>query len=704
MTSPAVHRLDGAGLGLAAGIAVALGVATALGGGRPLPRVALVVATVTTLLVARRVARTRPVAVATAVAFAPVIALVVPGRSESVADPFWYANATGALLLVASGGALLVARSVVCGVTRGVAHAVALAWFTATWAVGAVAAGAFGALLMLVATLPRRPGLGRRAVAAGAALTVVGLALTVTLGITYTPGARTSLAERVVDTTMGELRVILWRDAVQLVREQPLRGIGPGRFADNSPIALRRDDASWAHNEYLQFAAETGVPAALLLLALVGWAFVLLWRVASDAPVLPAAVVLAGVAVNATIDYVWHFPWILLALAALVGTAAGMPGRSKADAAPAASGRARALVAATLALWIVLFLRWPVLNPAPSVLNGAASDASSGAVRFTAPGGIVSLDPPAALYRRLAGSHQATFEVVAATAGVDQDGPARIVSSSWDITNRNVTIGQDGDRLIFRLRTTATDRNGVVAELRVPGVFDTTEVRHVIVTSDLHRSRVYVDGELVHEAPGPGGSLDAWNHKYPLLLGNERTGIRPWRGEIRLLAIYDHPLKDASVKRRYARVRDGHEGVGDGPQPLALYTFEDIDEGIVHDHGSPGLGGDLRVPRRFPAPRDDFLTTFGATDVPLLARLMGHAALFLVWSSVLARHVRSDRSRERLGLVAGGGVVMVVASVLRHLDGRAPSAVDVVGALFGCAAGVVAAHLVHRRAGRGTLD
>uniref|UniRef100_UPI0035ADCC05 VanZ family protein n=1 Tax=Promineifilum sp. TaxID=2664178 RepID=UPI0035ADCC05 len=60
------------------------------------------------------------------------------------------------------------------------------------------------------------------------------------------------------------------------------------------------------------------------------------------------------------------------------------------------------------------------------------------------------------------------IQTMVASADPAQRGPARIVSISADAERRNVTIGQEEDALIIRLRTPAGGENGQKPELLVP--------------------------------------------------------------------------------------------------------------------------------------------------------------------------------------------------------------------------------------------
>ena len=72
-------------------------------------------------------------------------------------------------------------------------------------------------------------------------------------------------------------RLSVWKDSVVLIRSQPLLGTGLGTFADSfsqvqSTLLGRTVDH--AHNDYLEFTVEWGLPGATLLFGLILWLFV----------------------------------------------------------------------------------------------------------------------------------------------------------------------------------------------------------------------------------------------------------------------------------------------------------------------------------------------------------------------------------------------------------------------------------------------
>jgi hypothetical protein len=176
-----------------------------------------------------------------------------------------------------------------------------------------------------------------------------------------------------------------------------------------------------------------------------------------------------------------------------------------------------------------------------------------------------------------------------------QIGPARIVSISQDPYTRNITLGQgaadDGTRAEARLRTTATDSNGMPALSTAAGTLH-NRLTHLVYTRDSSgNARLYVDGSLASAAT-VGGSLSNWDSALPLLLANEDTEDRPWLGDLHLVAFYDRALSGSEVAANYAAGADpdgtvSNEGTGQRP----FWTFTDValsDRSAVHVNAASG--------------------------------------------------------------------------------------------------------------------
>lgn len=105
--------------------------------------------------------------------------------------------------------------------------------------------------------------------------------------------------------------------------------------------------------------------------------------------------------------------------------------------------------------------------------------------------------PAARLIERVQETNQFTLFLACTTAAPAQSGPARIVSISADPTHRNLTLGQEGEALVVRLRTPVTGENGTEPELVVPGIFAGTGRRDFVLTYDGSKLVLYV-GQLRH--------------------------------------------------------------------------------------------------------------------------------------------------------------------------------------------------------------
>lgn len=129
----------------------------------------------------------------------------------------------------------------------------------------------------------------------------------------------------------GSSRWPIWRATWALIQEAPWLGHGPGSFYQAYAAHRLPADGTagfFAHNDYLQYLAERGIPGLFLLLALAGscvWLYLrgIRDRVRVTAPVMmvAAAAALAGAAVHALFSYNLHvMPFVIvfgIAIAAL---------------------------------------------------------------------------------------------------------------------------------------------------------------------------------------------------------------------------------------------------------------------------------------------------------------------------------------------------------------------------------------------------
>ncbi|MDP8961368.1 MAG: O-antigen ligase family protein [Actinomycetota bacterium] len=312
------------GVGLVITFAAWTALVWLLTGGDPVPALAMAGAGLVTFGVVRaislRIPWSGPAAVVAAGAllpFVPVGGTVATGQRFG---PLEYANASALFyVVVAAAGGMLAVKA--AGRFMRLVGVLAVLAAAATVAVSGSEA-AIGLLLLLpVAVLARRPHTVRRFLLGGAMLVLAAVATTVLLGMLHAARGGPETVETLASTAFTERRLDLWRDALYIAARSPITGVGPGEFRSHSPTSLRDQDAVAVHDEYLQVAAELGLPGLFLALSLALWGFARLRRGGPDPAASFAGAALTAAGIHASIDYVLHAPAVLLAVVTLVAAA-----------------------------------------------------------------------------------------------------------------------------------------------------------------------------------------------------------------------------------------------------------------------------------------------------------------------------------------------------------------------------------------------
>lgn len=128
-------------------------------------------------------------------------------------------------------------------------------------------------------------------------------------------------------------------------------------------------------------------------------------------------------------------------------------------------------------------------------------------------------------------------------ADLKQQGPARIVSFSTDAYSRNFTLGQERDRLILRLRTSASLGDSTEVDL---APLEAGREYRVAVRYRPGELRLHVNGGAVDTVPLQG-DFSNWR-EHELVLGNEWKDARPWHGEVRRVAVYSLFLDESELR------------------------------------------------------------------------------------------------------------------------------------------------------------
>lgn len=322
----------------------------------------LLACAVTGTLLARSSARTLAMAVSVS---ASVVAVVTLYQTLTGADP----SAT-------LGNSAIAGSWLAVGAGVGAAGALTASnprwrWAMATAAIlSAAASAASGSraavLAVLVSIAVLAAAFGRRKnvrpgvlIAAAAIVLVVGAGLGgMTVLAKFTPQALVSGS--------AASRLEIWRSTAGMVAARPLLGVGTGRFLYEFPAyqsaahaAIEGVDtrADQAHSLPLQYAAESGVPAGLLVVALGAIALVAAWRAArsGDGAALVALGGLTAYSVQALLGVAAietdALGWLLGGIA--VASAAGRLTPTSVPVARIATGLTAAIVTALMGWYLV---------------------------------------------------------------------------------------------------------------------------------------------------------------------------------------------------------------------------------------------------------------------------------------------------------------------------------------------------------------
>ena len=102
---------------------------------------------------------------------------------------------------------------------------------------------------------------------------VLALALGLSAAFSYVAGFQHVLQKLERPDQLSNRRLIN-RSSINMIRERPLTGWGLGTYAPVYKMFALYDDGTWvnqAHNDYLEWAAEGGIPYACLMLILIVW-------------------------------------------------------------------------------------------------------------------------------------------------------------------------------------------------------------------------------------------------------------------------------------------------------------------------------------------------------------------------------------------------------------------------------------------------
>jgi tetratricopeptide (TPR) repeat protein len=171
------------------------------------------------------------------------------------------------------------------------------------------------------------------------------------------------LGQQVISESGRDDRLPVWRDALRMVADFPLTGVGLNCFSE---LFARYQRAPWspvfwdtAHNDYLQSAIELGLPGLLLILwaaTALGWRLVRSLRLVGTRGVVLIGGLLAGAvaaAIHEFFDFPLQIPANALLLAVLMGLALRIADTSRSEVRTGSRGH-NYLMAGAIALGAVV--------------------------------------------------------------------------------------------------------------------------------------------------------------------------------------------------------------------------------------------------------------------------------------------------------------------------------------------------------------
>lgn len=286
--------------------------------------------------------------------------------------------------------------------------------------------------------------------------------------------------ERILDALKQNVRINLWRDTLTMIAAHPLWGTGPGSFRWVYPHYWHHlkiyIDPEFAHNEYLQLAAELGIAGLLLMVATLGWLVVRLIRLIRQGDTERGDYLIAGFvgafaasAVHAVFDFNFHIYANAQVLAAFGGITISVlyMGRHLSPA--------RWAVALGTARWAGL---WIAIVLVPLFFTARAFVSNHYVVRGSALSRDAQMDDAIASYRRAiriapsnGAAHRGLGQALSAQAfwNLDREAKSAQATEALAALQRALTLNPwDAEALfgVSRAYNTLGDQEQALASLR----------------------------------------------------------------------------------------------------------------------------------------------------------------------------------------------------------------------------------------------
>ena len=315
-------------------------------------------------------------------------------------------------------------------------------------------------------------------------------------------------------------------------------------------------------------------------------------------------------------------------------------------------------------------------------------------------GMLISKEAPRDLFKKLTTGSGLTIEVWIEPYATQQYGPARIISYSIDPYARNFTLGQSGDGLILRLRTSRSDLNGVDQQLKLENVLKAKKIQHIAATYDFEQRCLYVDGHAALCSDRLKGDFSNWDSAHQLIIGNEASGNRPWLGKIFYAAIYERALNKGEIRKHFNSGYKNRSGPAQSSGqsdsgPVVTYMFGEKAGNTVYDQSKNSSHINLYMPQKMPRGKRGIInlsSKINLEDILSIDNILTNVLAFLPFGFLLCFNLKTfGYTIGRLALF-----VMIVALSVSfgfeylhsYLPGRHASAVEVFLKVLGIFSGM----------------
>ena len=347
-----------------------------------------------------------------------------------------------------------------------------------------------------------------------------------------------------------------------------------------------------------------------------------------------------------------------------------------------------------------VFLLWPF--DFLFARNDARWIGESKGIEFLEIGQAMSKSSTQEFFDHLVKGSGLTLEMWLQTEDLSQSGPARILSYSINPMLRNFTIGQSWDQLVVRLRTTETSLNGTKPHLTVDHAFNDKCLQHMVIIYDFLKQRVYVNDEQRAQSKILKGGFSNWDPSCSLVIGNEVTGDRPWKGKIYYVAIFDRSLTEKEIHQNYlsglpSKIKNHSAKNPDfkAKGPVTRYLFDEEKADVIHDSGTSLTPVNLFMPKFIRNKIKPFLgISIGSIQsksvfLDIIINIMIFIPLGIITHGMLRTRFGLTLKISMVALLAGTLFTVGVESMQHFSMTRHSSLIDVCTNMTGIIIGIV---------------